>query len=41
MARGVDFYKERVYLADLNRRSAHFRFGAHAPTGRRTSRSWS
>jgi len=30
MARGVDFYKERVYLADLNRRSAHFRFGAHA-----------
>jgi glucan phosphoethanolaminetransferase (alkaline phosphatase superfamily) len=26
--RGVDFYKERVYLADLNRRSAHFRFGA-------------
>jgi glucan phosphoethanolaminetransferase (alkaline phosphatase superfamily) len=30
MARGVDFYKERVYLADLNARSAHFRFGAHA-----------
>ena len=30
MARGIDFYKERVYLADLNRRSAHFRFGAHA-----------
>ena len=29
MARGVDFYKERVYLADLNRRSAHFHFGAH------------
>lgn len=29
-ARGVDFYKERVYLADLNRRSANFRFGAHA-----------
>jgi glucan phosphoethanolaminetransferase (alkaline phosphatase superfamily) len=29
MARGVDFYKERVYLADLNRRSANFRFGAH------------
>jgi glucan phosphoethanolaminetransferase (alkaline phosphatase superfamily) len=28
-ARGVDFYKERVYLADLNRRSANFRFGAH------------
>ena len=29
-ARGVDFYKERVYLADLNRRSAAFRFHAHA-----------
>jgi glucan phosphoethanolaminetransferase (alkaline phosphatase superfamily) len=29
MARGLDFYKERVYLADLNRRSANFRFGAH------------
>jgi glucan phosphoethanolaminetransferase (alkaline phosphatase superfamily) len=29
MARGVDFYKERVYLADLNRRSANFHFGAH------------
>jgi glucan phosphoethanolaminetransferase (alkaline phosphatase superfamily) len=28
-ARGIDFYKERVYLADLNRRSAHFRFHAH------------
>ena len=28
-ARGVDFYKERVYLADLNRRSAAFRFHAH------------
>jgi len=27
-ARGVDFYKERVYLADLNRRSARFRFHA-------------
>ncbi|KGF78341.1 hypothetical protein IA69_30910 [Massilia sp. JS1662] len=27
-ARGVDFYKERVYLADLNRRSAAFRFNA-------------
>ena len=27
-ARGVDFYKERVYLADLNRRSANFRFHA-------------
>jgi glucan phosphoethanolaminetransferase (alkaline phosphatase superfamily) len=30
MARGTDFYKERVYLADLNRRSANFHFGAHA-----------
>jgi len=30
MARGVDFYKERVYLADLNRRSASFRFHATA-----------
>jgi glucan phosphoethanolaminetransferase (alkaline phosphatase superfamily) len=29
-ARGVDFYKERVYLADLNRRSAAFRFHAYA-----------
>jgi len=28
MARGVDFYKERVYLADLNRSSASFRFHA-------------
>jgi len=28
MARGVDFYKERAYLADLNRRSAAFRFHA-------------
>lgn len=28
VARGVDFYKERQYLADLNRRSAAFRFGA-------------
>ena len=28
-ARGVDFYKERVYLADLNKRSANFRFHAH------------
>ncbi|MCD2516932.1 phosphoethanolamine transferase [Massilia sp. G4R7] len=26
--RGVDFYKERIYLAELNRRSASFRFGA-------------
>jgi glucan phosphoethanolaminetransferase (alkaline phosphatase superfamily) len=33
MARGVDFYKERVYLAELNRTSAHFRFHAssHLP----------
>jgi glucan phosphoethanolaminetransferase (alkaline phosphatase superfamily) len=30
VARGVDFYKERVYLADLNRRSAAFRFHAYA-----------
>ncbi|HEX9172979.1 MAG TPA: phosphoethanolamine transferase [Telluria sp.] len=28
-ARGVDFYKERVYLAELGERSASFRFGAH------------
>lgn len=28
-ARGVDFYRERVYLAELNRRSAAFRFGAY------------
>jgi glucan phosphoethanolaminetransferase (alkaline phosphatase superfamily) len=28
MARGVDFYRERVYLAELNRSSAHFRFHA-------------
>lgn len=27
-ARGVDFYRERVYLAQLGRRSAAFRFGA-------------
>ena len=31
-ARGVDFYKERVYLADLNRRSASFRFHARLDT---------
>jgi len=30
-ARGVDFYKERAYLADLKRRSAAFRFGARQP----------
>ncbi len=29
VARGVDFYKERVYLAELDRRSAAFRFHAH------------
>ena len=28
VARGLDFYKERVYLADLHRRSAAFRFHA-------------
>jgi glucan phosphoethanolaminetransferase (alkaline phosphatase superfamily) len=28
-ARGVGFYKERVYLAELNQRSANFHFGAH------------
>lgn len=28
-SRGVEFYKERVYLAELGRRSASFRFGAH------------
>jgi glucan phosphoethanolaminetransferase (alkaline phosphatase superfamily) len=30
MARGVDFYKERLYLAELNRSSASFRFHAVA-----------
>ncbi|RZT05978.1 protein of unknown function [Duganella sp. CF402] len=30
-ARGVDFYKERAYLADLGRRSSSFRFGARQP----------
>jgi glucan phosphoethanolaminetransferase (alkaline phosphatase superfamily) len=36
VARGVDFYNERVYLADLGRRSANFHFGAHqaAPDSR-------
>jgi glucan phosphoethanolaminetransferase (alkaline phosphatase superfamily) len=29
VARGVDFYKERAYLAELGQRSASFRFGAH------------
>ena len=28
MARGVDFYNERVYLAELDQRSSAFRFGA-------------
>jgi glucan phosphoethanolaminetransferase (alkaline phosphatase superfamily) len=28
-ARGVDFYKERTYLADLGQRSSSFTFGAH------------
>jgi glucan phosphoethanolaminetransferase (alkaline phosphatase superfamily) len=28
VARGLDFYKERVYLADLHQRSAAFRFNA-------------
>ena len=32
-ARGVDFYKERLYLADLNRRSAAFRFHAYPAEG--------
>ncbi|WP_409268644.1 phosphoethanolamine transferase [Massilia sp. BHUDP2] len=32
-ARGLDFYKERVYLAELNRRSAAFRFGAKQADG--------
>ncbi|MES2348271.1 MAG: sulfatase-like hydrolase/transferase [Pseudomonadota bacterium] len=30
-ARGVDFYKEREYLADLGRRSSSFTFKAHQP----------
>jgi glucan phosphoethanolaminetransferase (alkaline phosphatase superfamily) len=29
VARGVDFYKERRYLAELGQRSASFHFGAH------------
>ena len=35
VARGVDFYKERKYLAELGQRSASFKFGAHqqAPDG--------
>jgi glucan phosphoethanolaminetransferase (alkaline phosphatase superfamily) len=31
MARGLDFYNERKYLADLGRRSASFSFGARQP----------
>jgi glucan phosphoethanolaminetransferase (alkaline phosphatase superfamily) len=30
-ARGVDFYKERAYLADLGQRSSSFSFGARQP----------
>lgn len=30
-ARGIDFYKERAYLADLGRRSSSFSFKAHQP----------
>jgi glucan phosphoethanolaminetransferase (alkaline phosphatase superfamily) len=30
-ARGLDFYKERAYLADLGRRSSSFAFKAHQP----------
>jgi glucan phosphoethanolaminetransferase (alkaline phosphatase superfamily) len=35
VARGVDFYHERTYLAELGQRSASFHFGAHqlAPDG--------
>ncbi|WP_296942916.1 phosphoethanolamine transferase [uncultured Massilia sp.] len=33
VARGVDFYKERVYLAELDRRSAAFRFHARPADG--------
>ena len=29
MARGLDFYKERKYLAELGQKSSSFRFGAH------------
>jgi glucan phosphoethanolaminetransferase (alkaline phosphatase superfamily) len=29
VARGLDFYKERVYLADLDRRNANFHFHAY------------
>jgi glucan phosphoethanolaminetransferase (alkaline phosphatase superfamily) len=32
VARGVDFYKERKYLAELGQRSASFHFGAHQQT---------
>ncbi|GGY07623.1 sulfatase-like hydrolase/transferase [Massilia dura] len=30
-ARGIDFYRERRYLAELNETSRHFRFGADQP----------
>jgi glucan phosphoethanolaminetransferase (alkaline phosphatase superfamily) len=30
-ARGIDFYKERAYLADLGQRSSSFTFGARQP----------
>jgi len=33
MARGVDFYKERKYLAELGQRSSNFQFHAHQPAG--------
>lgn len=36
VARGLDFYKERVYLAALHRRSAAFRFGASQADPART-----
>ncbi len=31
MARGVDFYNERSYLADLSKKNSSFKFGAHQP----------
>ena len=31
MVRGVDFYKERQYLAELGQRSSNFHFKAHQP----------
>ncbi|NRR32151.1 phosphoethanolamine transferase [Oxalobacteraceae bacterium] len=36
MARGVDFYKERTYLADLGQRSSSFRFQARQPQANQT-----